>query len=106
MIMTNNIFSDTAGGLEMVPGTYHVFGNNGTTSFETSTNSGGNTALNNVVADGGAFISASQLRLDLTTAADHMPVVADFTIPVPEPSSLILLTLGGALLVLRRARIV
>ena len=63
--MTSNVNSATAGGLSLVSNTYHTFGNNGTTSFHGSTNSGGNTSLNAVTTDGGTFISATQLKLDL-----------------------------------------
>jgi len=32
------------------------------------------------------FISAAQLCLDLTGASDHLPILADYTIPIPAPS--------------------
>jgi hypothetical protein len=48
-------------------------------------NSGSNTALNSDLASG-APISASQLYLDLTTASDHLPVMADYTIPITVPA--------------------
>jgi len=77
----------TGSGLALIPGTYHHFGNNGTTAYLGSANSGANTALNNrLVTNGPVFISAAQLYLDLTGASDHLPVVADYTIPVPAPS--------------------
>ena len=83
-VMTTNVYFGVAGGLRFVPGTYHVFGNNGTTPYKGSVNSGSNTALNSDLASG-ALISASQLYLDLTNASDHLPVVADYTIPLPAP---------------------
>jgi len=64
-----------------------VFGNNGTTPYFGSVNSGVNTALlNRLVTNGPVFISAAQLYLDLTTASDHLPVVADYTIPITVPA--------------------
>ena len=49
-------------------------------------NSGANAALNNrLVTNAPVFISAAQLYLDLTNASDHLPVVADYTIPLPAP---------------------
>ena len=84
-LMTTNVYFGVAGGLALVPGTYHVFGNNGTTPYYGSVNSGSNTALNSDLASGAA-ISASQLYLDLTTASDHLPVVADYTIPITVPA--------------------
>ena len=83
-VMTTNIYFGVAGGLALVPGTYHVFGNNGTTAYKGSVNSGSNTALNSDLASG-APISASQLYLDLANASDHLPVVADYTIPITVP---------------------
>ena len=46
-VMTTNVYFGVAGGLALVPGTYHVFGNNGTTPYKGNVNSGANTALNN-----------------------------------------------------------
>jgi hypothetical protein len=86
-VMTTNVYSGAPGGLQYVPGTYHTFGNNGTTPYQGSVNSGSDTALNNsLVTDGPVFISAAQLYLDLTDASDHLPLVADYTIPVPAPA--------------------
>ena len=86
-LMTTNVYFSVAGGLALVPGTYHVFGNNGTTPYYGTVNSGSNTALNNrLVTNGPVFISAAQLYLDLTTASDHLPVVADYTIPITMPA--------------------
>jgi len=86
-VMTTNVYYGVAGGLALVPGTYHAFGNNGTTPYKSSVNSGSNTALNNrLVTNGPVFISAAQLYLDLATASDHLPVVADYTIPITVPA--------------------
>jgi hypothetical protein len=82
-IMTTNVFYAVPGGLALVPGSYHVFGNNGTTPYQGSA-SDGNSALTNLAA--GAPISATTLYHDLTNASDHLPVVADYTIPVSLPS--------------------
>jgi hypothetical protein len=45
-------------------------------------NSGSDTAFQTNLVKGAA-ISAAQLYLDLTNASDHLPVVADYTIPLP-----------------------
>ena len=85
-MMTTNVYFGTSGGLALIAGTYHSFGNNGTTAYLGSANSGTNTSLNNrLVTNGPAFISAAQLYVDLTGGADHLPVVADYTIPLPVP---------------------
>jgi len=84
-VMTTNVYYGTAGGLKFVPGTYHSFGNNGLTAYSNTVNTVTNTALNRLTTNGPAFISAAQLYLDLTNASDHLPVVADYTIPIPAP---------------------
>ena len=84
-VMSSNVYYGVAGGLAYVPGTYHTFGNNGTTPYQGSVNSGSDTSLNNSIPTN-APISASQLYQDLTTASDHLPVVADYTIPLPASS--------------------
>lgn len=75
-------------GLQLVPNTYTVFGNNGTTAYGGATNAAGNTALGDL-ANRTAVLNA------LTTATDHLPVVADYAIVVPEPSSAILAGLAA-----------
>ena len=86
-LMTSNVLDDT-GAINYVSGTLHSFGNNGTTPAQGSVNSGSDTALNSdLVQDGGTFISASTLYSDLTTASDHLPVVADYTISSQSAST-------------------
>ena len=85
-VVTTNVYFGTPGGLALVPGTYHAFANNATTTYADSVDDGTDTALNqDLVTNGPVFISASQLYLDLTDASDHLPVVADYTIPLPVP---------------------
>jgi endonuclease/exonuclease/phosphatase family metal-dependent hydrolase len=85
-LVTQNVLDDTAGNIGYVSGSYHTFGNNGTTPIQGSVDSGSDTALNNdLVQDGPLFISAATLYADLTTASDHLPVVADYTVPPPPP---------------------
>jgi len=83
-LCTSNIFYSQSGGLCLVTNTYHGFGNNGSLTYGASVNNATNTALKNLVA--GAPIITSQLLLDLTGASDHLPVVADYTIPLPAAS--------------------
>ena len=79
-LMTSNVLNDT-GAINYVNGSLHAFANNGTTPSGGSVDSGSDTALNNdLVQDGPTFISASTLYADLTTASDHLPAVADYTI--------------------------
>ncbi len=87
-VMTANVYNGVAGGLSLVAGTFHAFGNNGTTPYQGSVNSGSNTSLNSDLhtnAFSSNLISASTLYADLSTASDHLPVVADYTIVVPDP---------------------
>jgi PKD repeat protein len=83
-IMTSNVLYGAPSGLAYVPGTYHIFGNNGSTPYESSVNSSGNSSLNSDLTPG-STITASQLYRYLTGASDHLPMVADYTIPLPDP---------------------
>jgi hypothetical protein len=85
-LMTTNVYYGATGGLALVPGTFHAFGNNGSVAYKGNVSSGSDTALNNLVTNGPVFISATQVYIDLTGAADHLPVVADYTVPLPTPT--------------------
>jgi len=91
-IMTSNVYYAVPGGLCLVSNTYHAFGNNGSVTYGSAVTAGTNTALNDLTA--GAPISAAALYVDLTNASDHLPVVADYTIPVTVPPA----QLGGSVL--------
>ena len=69
-----------APGLHYVPGSCRAFANNGTTVFETSTNSSANTSLNTNFS---GPITASSALSAITTASDHLPIVADYLIATP-----------------------
>jgi hypothetical protein len=84
-MMTTNVYSGAPGGLKYVLGTYHTFGNNGSIAYQSTVNTSENTALNNLATNGPVFITASQIYVDLTGASDHLPIVADYTIPIPTP---------------------
>ena len=96
-ICTSNVFYGAPGGLCLVTNTYHAFGNNGSLPYESSVNNSANTALADIPAN--APISATQLLLDLTGASDHLPVVADYTIPLPA-ATITGIILSGSNLVL------
>ncbi len=80
-MMTSNVLFGAGGGMQYIPGTYHAFGNNGTSPSQGSVNNGGNTALNSDLNTNGVGITATQLYGYLTTASDHLPTVADYKIP-------------------------
>jgi hypothetical protein len=104
-MITQNVLDDAAGGLGYISGSYHAFGNNGTTPEGGNVNSGSNTSLSSdLYEDGSAYISASQLYGYLTTASDHLPVVADYEIAVPEPGTIGVVLFIGATLLLRPRR--
>jgi hypothetical protein len=86
-VMTSNVYYQVAAGLHYVPGTYHSFGNNATLSWGKSVNTGGNAALNDLDAAkaNATGLTAAVLLQDLTGASDHLPIVADYTIPLPRP---------------------
>ena len=78
-VMSSDVYNGVAGGLAYVSGTYHTFGNNGSVSYKSSIISG-NTALSNDLQSNPP-ISAAQCYTNLYGASDHLPVVADYTIP-------------------------
>jgi PKD repeat protein len=80
-IMSSNVYYGVAGGLAYISGTYHTFGNNGSIPYTGSTINNANTALNGNLQSNPP-ISAAQCRTNLYGATDHLPVVADYTIPL------------------------
>jgi PKD repeat protein len=83
-IMTSNVYYDVAGGLQYVPGSFHSFGNNASLPYQDSVNTSGNTALADLDPSLTNLykLSAAVLLEDLTGASDHLPIVADYTIPI------------------------
>jgi endonuclease/exonuclease/phosphatase family metal-dependent hydrolase len=81
-LMTSNIYNDTAGTLDYVSGSLHAFGNNGSTSYKSSVNSGSNTALNDIVGNGSLTTSQVFAAENASVGSDHLPVVADYTIAI------------------------
>ncbi len=51
-VMSQHVYRADNGGLEYINGSYHVFGNNGTTSYQGSVNNRGNTSLSSLVLRG------------------------------------------------------
>ena len=92
-LMTANVLDGTSLGLQYVPGSLHSFGNNGSVGVDGNVNSGSNTALEDLEPN--APISRATLLADLTTATDHLPVVADYTFAVPEPATITSLIIGA-----------
>lgn len=105
-LMTLNIYNGSPGALSYVAGSYHAFANNGTTPYSGNINSVSNTSLNDITGNGPLTTSQVLAAMNNTTGADHLPVVADYTIAIPEPASLALLAIGGAILLRSRRRIV
>ena len=62
-------------GLSYIPGTYHTFGNNG------STYDGAVNVDNSISFSGITSFSKTQVLNALESASDHLPVVADYQIP-------------------------
>jgi hypothetical protein len=97
-LMTQNVFDGTAAsGLKYVPGSLHTFGNDGSIGLDGYVFDPGNTALGDIDPNGP--IPAEDLQWYLYYASDHFPVVADYTMTVPEPSTVTLLLGAGLLLV-------
>ena len=73
--LTTGEFQDGEG-LDYIGGSYHAFGNNGTTY-----NSNINNASNTIVFSGVTSYTRSQILNALATVTDHIPVVADYQLP-------------------------
>jgi endonuclease/exonuclease/phosphatase family metal-dependent hydrolase len=103
-LMTSNIYNDAPGTLDYITNSFHAFGNNGTTGFESTINTGGNTALNDIIGNGS--LTPSQVLADMnpTSGSDHLPVVADYSISIPEPASASLLAISAGMILCRRNR--
>lgn len=100
--VTSNVLNDSAGALDYVANSEHVFGNNGTTPYDKNVTNSANTAFADI---NGSNPSVSNIiaAMNKSMGSDHYPVVADFTIStVPEPASLGLLV--ATIAVFRRPR--
>jgi hypothetical protein len=91
-----------AAGLQLLANTYTAFGNsyyvNGV--LTSSATYGGSIATSaNATATG---ISLADLQ-NMVTTTDHLPVIADYTIAVPEPGALALMSVVAIGLIRRRA---
>jgi hypothetical protein len=76
-------------GLRYVSGSYRAFGNNGSVGLNGDIDSGSNTAL------AGLANRSTVLGL-LGTVSDHLPVVADYTVPVAAAIGSMTTTYGAA----------
>jgi PKD repeat protein len=84
-LMSSNVYYGVVGGLAYVSGTYHTFGINGTVPYQGNIINSANNSLNGNLQPNPP-ISAEQCYTNLYGASDHLPVVADYTIPVPSSS--------------------
>jgi exonuclease III len=102
-LMTSNIYNDTTGNLDYVANSYHAFGNDGSINEGQNIDSlPTNTALSDLV---GPLTASTVLNaMQTSLGSDHLPVVADYTIAVPEPASAALLAGMAGLLMCRRNR--
>ncbi len=87
---TAPVYSGT-GTLRLVPGSYTVFGNNGSTGNTGNVTQSGNTALSTLGSN------ASTILHDLTTDTDHLPVVADYSF-TPAASVSLVSALGATII--------
>lgn len=71
-------------GVALIPGTYRVFGNNGTHPLNGAISSASNTWN-----PPGLTLSRSAVLGALTTASDHLPLVADYQIPAKMSAAVV-----------------
>jgi hypothetical protein len=74
LMSTYNVLADPAG-FQYVANSYHVFGNNGSVGYGGRILDAANTALV-------GMSNRNQILQALTTASDHLPVVADYSFPI------------------------
>ncbi len=80
--MSAAVYNGTStAGLRYVPGSFNIFGNNGSVALGKSVDQTSNTALNGLTGS----ITPVAARSALTTASDHLPVVADYIVVPPTP---------------------
>jgi endonuclease/exonuclease/phosphatase family metal-dependent hydrolase len=109
-LITGNVYNDTPGGLEYISGSEHPFGNNGGETEGASINAGTNSALNDTQGNGTqgfagtGTLTVSQIlaAMNASFGSDHLPVIADYSIAVPEPATLGILACGSVILLRRR----
>jgi autotransporter-associated beta strand protein len=88
--MTANVYNDTPGNLDFISGSYHAFGNNGSTAVfgnidsPTSNPSANNSALNDIIGYGPLSPNTVLNAMNDTLGSDHLPVVADYSIALPS----------------------
>jgi endonuclease/exonuclease/phosphatase family metal-dependent hydrolase len=101
--MTANVINDVPRNLDYITGSYHAFGNNGTiTESGNIDNLTLNTSLNDIIGNGSLTPSQVLAAMNNSQGSDHLPVVADYSITVPEPSSLAIFAIASLLLIRRR----
>jgi endonuclease/exonuclease/phosphatase family metal-dependent hydrolase len=96
-LMLINTAMQTQNGLKYVAGSFETFGNNGSVALNGTVDSAGNTAL----AD---LANRTTILNLLTQVSDHLPIVADFAVVVPEPASFAGMAIFCGVLVARRRR--
>jgi hypothetical protein len=109
-LMTGNVYHDSSGALDYISGSYHPFGNNGGEEEGSNINAGTNTSVNDTqgngtqgFADTGTLTVSQILSAEsVSLGSDHLPVVADYSIAIPEPATLGMLSCVGALMLRRR----
>jgi autotransporter-associated beta strand protein len=83
--MTGNVYNDAAGTLNYISGSYHAFGNNGTTPEDGNTDSPStNTSLNDIVGYGPLSTTTVFNAMQKNLGSDHLPVVADYSLALPS----------------------
>jgi autotransporter-associated beta strand protein len=79
--MTGNVYNDATGNLDYISGSYHAFGNNGTTPEDGNTDSPStNTSLNDIVGNGPLTPTTVLGAMNKSLGSDHLPVVADYSL--------------------------
>jgi endonuclease/exonuclease/phosphatase family metal-dependent hydrolase len=83
-----------SGSIHYVAGSFDVFGNTDSHTYGSAVTTGSALAFSAQLT-GYTTAQASTVLTELTQASDHLPVVADYLLSVPEPTSFLFVAIGG-----------
>lgn len=104
LVTANTLATDYSAGLKLVPGTYTAFGNSYYTAdgIYSSVLNSGNSILRAANYNTALTGYTQAMLQNLLDASDHLPVMADYVIAVPEPGMLAVISVTVGIIVRRR----
>lgn len=104
LLTANTLPGAAAAGLQLVANTYTAFGNSyyNASNILSSVNSVGGSINNSTNYNTAATGYTQAMLANLIAASDHLPVVADYVIAIPEPGTLAIVGIAVGFVVRRR----